>query len=196
MKCACTLGSRAPATFSESAELSCACPSFRREKFTEPTRYAIEFQCNFVLRPSKVRKLVCTNQFQVKSTKMGTVRKYELYSKSFGFFSEVVDSPAPGERVKHFKDWERKHIPDFYASHQFAKERRRTPRILWFALNFERGFSAAGEKLHPGVCAGDSFFMQFFSGGRNSVFKVRCKRQYTTQLRRRPARRWRHTHWQ
>ena len=26
-KCACTLGSRAPATFSESAELSCACPS-------------------------------------------------------------------------------------------------------------------------------------------------------------------------
>ena len=39
MKCACTLGSCAPATFSESAELSCACPSFRREKFTEPTRY-------------------------------------------------------------------------------------------------------------------------------------------------------------
>ena len=36
---------------------------------------AIEFQCNFVLRPSKVRKLVRTNQFQVKSTKMGTVRK-------------------------------------------------------------------------------------------------------------------------
>ena len=39
MKCACTLGSRAPATFSESVELSCACPSFCREKFTEPTRY-------------------------------------------------------------------------------------------------------------------------------------------------------------
>ena len=39
MKCTCTLGSRTPATFSESAELSCACPSFRREKFTEPTRY-------------------------------------------------------------------------------------------------------------------------------------------------------------
>ena len=39
MKCACTLGSRAPLTCSESAELSCACPSFRREKFTEPTRY-------------------------------------------------------------------------------------------------------------------------------------------------------------
>ena len=37
---------------------------------------AIEFQCNFVLRPSKVRKLVRTNQFQVKSTKIGTVRKF------------------------------------------------------------------------------------------------------------------------
>ena len=36
---------------------------------------AIEFQCNFVLRPSKVRKLVRTNQFQVKGTKMGTGRK-------------------------------------------------------------------------------------------------------------------------
>ena len=39
MKCVCTLGSRAPATFSESAELSCACPIFCREKFAEPTRY-------------------------------------------------------------------------------------------------------------------------------------------------------------
>ena len=39
MKCVCTLGSRAPATFSESAKLSCACPIFRREKFAEPTRY-------------------------------------------------------------------------------------------------------------------------------------------------------------
>ena len=33
-------------------------------------------KCNFVLRPSKVRKLVRTNQFQVKSTKMGTGRKF------------------------------------------------------------------------------------------------------------------------
>ena len=39
MKCACTLGSRAPATFSESAELPCACPIFRHEKFAEPTRF-------------------------------------------------------------------------------------------------------------------------------------------------------------
>ena len=37
---------------------------------------AIEFQCNFVVRPSKVRKLVRTNQFQVKSTKIGTGRKF------------------------------------------------------------------------------------------------------------------------
>ena len=39
---------------------------------------ALEFQCNFLLRPSKVRKLVRTNpnQFQLKSTKMGTGRKF------------------------------------------------------------------------------------------------------------------------
>ena len=41
MKCACTLGSRAPATFSESTELSCACPIFGREKFTDPTRHCV-----------------------------------------------------------------------------------------------------------------------------------------------------------
>ena len=41
MKCGCTLGSHAPATFSESAKLSCTCPSFSREKFTEPTRYVV-----------------------------------------------------------------------------------------------------------------------------------------------------------
>ena len=39
MKCAYTLGSRAPATFSESAELSWAFPIFRGEKFAEPTRH-------------------------------------------------------------------------------------------------------------------------------------------------------------
>ena len=44
--CARTFGSRAPATFSESAELSCACPIFRRKKFAEPTRYAV--QCGLV----------------------------------------------------------------------------------------------------------------------------------------------------
>ena len=37
---------------------------------------AIEFQCDFIMRPSKVRKLVPANQFQVKSTKMGTGRKF------------------------------------------------------------------------------------------------------------------------
>ena len=37
---------------------------------------AIEFQRHFLRRPSKVRKLVRTNQFQVESTKMGTVRKF------------------------------------------------------------------------------------------------------------------------
>ena len=37
---------------------------------------ALEFQCYFVLRLSKVRKLVCVNRFQVKSTKMGTGRKF------------------------------------------------------------------------------------------------------------------------
>ena len=37
------------------------------------------------------------------------------------------------------------------------------------ALNYERGLSAAGEKLHSGAC---------FSGGGKSAFIVRCKRQY------------------
>ena len=37
---------------------------------------AIEFQRHFLRRPSKVRKLVRTNQFQVESTKIGTVRKF------------------------------------------------------------------------------------------------------------------------
>ena len=44
MKCACTLRFGTPATSSESAELSCACPIFRCEKFTEPTRYAAREQ--------------------------------------------------------------------------------------------------------------------------------------------------------
>ena len=39
---------------------------------------ALEFQCHIVLRPSKVRKLVWTNQFQVNSTKMGTGRKFVI----------------------------------------------------------------------------------------------------------------------
>ena len=39
MKCACTLRWETPATSSESAELSCACPIFRCKKFAEPTRY-------------------------------------------------------------------------------------------------------------------------------------------------------------
>ena len=52
---------------------------------------AIEFQCNFVLRPSKVRKLVRTNQFQVKSTKMGTGRKF--VTLQYGFvFSQVTEA--------------------------------------------------------------------------------------------------------
>ena len=37
---------------------------------------AIEFQRHFLRRPSKVRKLVRMNQFQVESTKIGTVRKF------------------------------------------------------------------------------------------------------------------------
>ena len=37
---------------------------------------AIELQCDFIMKLSKVGKLVRTNQFQVKSTKMGTRRKF------------------------------------------------------------------------------------------------------------------------
>ena len=44
-----------------------------------------------------------------------------VWLKSFKFFPEVADSPAPEERGKHIKGWERKHIPGFYVSHQFRK---------------------------------------------------------------------------
>ena len=37
---------------------------------------AVEFQCDFIMRPLKVQKLVRANQFQVKSTKMGIGRKF------------------------------------------------------------------------------------------------------------------------
>ena len=37
---------------------------------------ALEFQSHFVFRPSKVRKLIRTNQFHVKNTKMGAGRKF------------------------------------------------------------------------------------------------------------------------
>ena len=40
----------------------------------------------FVLRPSKVRKLVRTNQFQVKSTKIGTVRKFVTLQYQLKYF--------------------------------------------------------------------------------------------------------------
>ena len=42
MKWACTFGWGAPATFSKSAELSCACPIFRCKKFAEASRYGCE----------------------------------------------------------------------------------------------------------------------------------------------------------
>ena len=58
MKCACTLGSRAPATFSESAELSYACPIFRREKFGEPTRYAAERQTDRRTNRQRTRRVI------------------------------------------------------------------------------------------------------------------------------------------
>ena len=43
---------------------------------------AIEFQCNFVLRLLKIRKVVRTNQFQVKSTKISSnmTRRQEFVS--------------------------------------------------------------------------------------------------------------------
>ena len=37
---------------------------------------ALDFQYNFVLRPSNVPKLVRANQFQVKSTKLCTEQKF------------------------------------------------------------------------------------------------------------------------
>ena len=36
----------------------------------------VQFHCVFIVRPGKVRKLVRRNQFQVKSTKIGTGGKF------------------------------------------------------------------------------------------------------------------------
>ena len=66
-----------------------------------------------------------------------------------------------------------------------ASEQQTDVHVLLFESNYERGLSAAGEKLHSGVCAGDSFCMQFFSGGGKSAFIVRFKRQYMQLLVRR-----------
>ena len=49
INCVCTFSSCPPATFSESAKLSCACPIFRHEKFTDPTRYNVSAQRIFRL---------------------------------------------------------------------------------------------------------------------------------------------------
>ena len=74
--CACTLGLRAPATFSESEELSCACLSFPREKFTEPTRYAI-FSFRNIKVHARPRRWVLTHSVMldltVKSGNIGAV---------------------------------------------------------------------------------------------------------------------------
>ena len=64
---------------------------------------AIEFKCNFVFRPSKVQKIVRTNQFQVKSTKMGTRQKFVLYSTLLVFFCKIVCGQTPHHRVKQNK---------------------------------------------------------------------------------------------
>ena len=68
---------------------------------------AIEFQCNFVLRPSKVRKLVRTNQFQVKSTKMGTGRKFVTLQYSVNGINNAFRT----SRHKTGKEWERNVSP-------------------------------------------------------------------------------------
>ena len=93
MKCACTLGSRAPATFSESAELSCACPSFRHEKFTEPTRYGTRTVSKSAMflqrkvwsqrpRPSRGEKLRCKFLARKRlSAKLFVNTKVDIFGK-------------------------------------------------------------------------------------------------------------------
>ena len=66
MKCACTFGWGALATFSESAELSCACPIFRREKFAEPTRCEVA-QCRGYLSNRYARNTQGTSATLCKS---------------------------------------------------------------------------------------------------------------------------------
>ena len=56
MKCVCTFGSRAPASFSGSAALSCACPTFRREKLTDPNRYVTSLCTDARTEETSLRK--------------------------------------------------------------------------------------------------------------------------------------------
>ena len=52
---------------------------------------ALEFQSHFVFRPSKVRKLIRTNQFHVKNTKMGAGRNFvTLQSMCQGLTTRAV----------------------------------------------------------------------------------------------------------
>ena len=52
---------------------------------------AIEFQCNFVLMPSKVRKLVRTNQFQVKSTKISPYEPVSSQKYENGYRTDICN---------------------------------------------------------------------------------------------------------
>ena len=69
---------------------------------------ALEFQSHFVLRTSKVRTLVRTNQFQVKCTKMGTRRKFV----TFRYDVLPCECNAICEKETHKREIQRKSVKD------------------------------------------------------------------------------------
>ena len=86
---------------------------------------AIEFQCNFVLRPSKVRKLVRTNQFQVKSTKIGTGRKFVTLQYVLLFLKHWV--------VKLRALWLLRQLKLLESLSSLLVECEETVRFFWFS---------------------------------------------------------------
>ena len=89
MKCACTFGSRTLATCSESAELSCACPIFRREKFPEPTRYEYKNACGQLANAKSVRK--CSPEQKLKApTSRPCVPSFFFFFFFFWLFSRRI----------------------------------------------------------------------------------------------------------
>ena len=97
----------------------------------------------FVLRPSKVRKLVRTNQFQVKSTKMGTGRKFVILQYVSNFFTLCGDlSKSPV-----FTKW----MPACFCCNHCIKMSKReflSKQKLSIKLVFIIHFRIAGEVQH------------------------------------------------
>ena len=113
---------------------------------------AIEFQRHFFRRPSKVRKLVRTNQFQVESTKIGTVRKFVTLQYNiadqeghahFHYYSMMApEIPWKPLMACHpalaQTDWLGSNYRQSFLTIIRAKDARLIGNLLWFFFFFVR----------------------------------------------------------